>query len=54
MDSSLPGRQQSVKLRGTGRIVLIDRIEGFYNSRRMHSAIDYQVPNQREEQLKAV
>ena len=33
---------------------LIDRIEGFYNSRRMHSAIDYQVPNQREEQLKAV
>lgn len=40
--------------RAQTRIDLVDWIEGFYNSQRLHSAIDYQVPNPLEKQCKAV
>lgn len=39
--------------RDEARIDLVDWVEGFYNSQRMHSSIDFQVPNQLEKQLKA-
>lgn len=44
--------QVRYETRAQARIDLVDWIEGFYNSQRMHSAIDYQVPNQLEKQLK--
>ena len=37
----------------TARIDLVDEIEGFYKSQRVHSSIDFQVPRQLERQLKA-
>ena len=46
--------QVQYETRAQARIDLVDWIEGFYNSQRMHSAIDYQVPNQLEKQLNAV
>ena len=46
--------QVRYETRAQARIDLVDWIEGFYNSQRMHSAIDYQVPNQLEKQLKVV
>ena len=44
--------QVRYETRAQARIDLVDWIEGFYNSQRMHSAIDYQIPNQLEKQLK--
>lgn len=46
--------QVRYETRAQARIDLVDWIEGFYNSQRLHSAIDYQVPNQLEKQLKVV
>jgi len=43
--------QVRYETRAQARIDLVDWIEGFYNSQRMHSAIDYQVPNQLEKKL---
>jgi transposase InsO family protein len=45
--------QVQYETRAQARIDLVDWIEGFYNSQRMHSSIDFQVPNQLEKQLKA-
>jgi putative transposase len=44
--------QVRYETRAQARIDLVDWIEGFYNAQRMHSAIDYQVPNQLEKKLK--
>ena len=45
--------QVRYETRAQARIDLVDWIEGFYNTRRIHSSIDFQVPNQLERRLKA-
>ena len=44
--------QVRYETRAQARIDLVDWIEGFYNAQRLHSAIDYQVPNELEKKLK--
>jgi transposase InsO family protein len=39
--------------RAQTRIDLVDWIEGFYNSQRLHTSIDFQVPNILEKTLAA-
>ncbi len=46
--------QVRYETRAQARIDLVDWIEGFYNSQCLHSAIDYQAPNQLEKQCNAV
>ena len=45
--------QVRYETRAHARIDLVNWIEGFYNSQRMHSSIDFQVPNDFERQFNA-
>lgn len=45
--------QVRYETRAQARIDLVNWIEGFYNSQRLHSSIEFQVPNQLEKKFKA-
>ena len=45
--------QVRYETRAQARIDLVNWIEGFYNSQRLHSSIEFQAPNQLEKKFKA-